>query len=131
MNNLTKTQLAERNTLNVALAVKKSDIEEAIDIYNTAMQEAWLAVETAQAEYNEAIQNANEWISGVRQEIADFISERSDKWQEGDKGQAASAWQDAYENELSELEIERPEDIEIDDLQDTIDSLDNLPESAE
>jgi hypothetical protein len=68
------------------------------------------------------------------------MSEKSDKWLEGDRGQAYSTWKEYFENaDLEESSLEEPDQIEVPDepselsvdLEDAVEVLEQLPEEME
>lgn len=63
--------------------------------------------------YNAALQALNEFRAQVVDDIETFINDKSEKWQEGDAGQAHQAWRDAWEescgDELDDTVPEYPE----------------------
>lgn len=105
-------------------------LEEAIEIFNQYVDGAWVNVETAINNYNEAISDANEWQSGVATEIQDLIESKSEKWQEGDKGQAYTSWKEQYEEELEAIELEKPDKVSFDG-DNPSELLDQKPEEPE
>jgi hypothetical protein len=118
---LSKAQEAERNELRDRLTDVKNALDEKLVAANEAIGEANAAL----TEYNSVVAEMETFAEGIASEIEDFISEKSERWQEGERGQAVAAmlgeWQsadftqpDAYE------ELPEPED-------DPADTLDGLP----
>jgi len=85
-------------------------------------------IEAAHAEAQSAASDLNELLSTLRgaiedynaglfdasEEVRAYIDTRSEKWQDGEQGDAYSAW--AGELECSQLDADGPEDVEVDDL---------------
>lgn len=90
------------------------DLQEAVDIFNSTVNVAWTNLQVPINNYNEAISNANEWQSGIVEEIQEYIDSKSEKWQEGDKGQAFVSWKEQYEEELETVELEKPDEVTFD-----------------
>lgn len=77
---------------------------------------------TARAEYEEAFNSASELRDDVVSQIDDHIEEKSEAWQEGDRGSAFSSWKDEWEEwqpelidpveELKEIEDDIPTQLE-------------------
>jgi hypothetical protein len=67
--------------------------------------------------YNEAIQNLNSFIAETRDEMQMYFDERSDKWQESEKGTYYQDWIDNWDVEYDEVEsfddVELPEEIDL------------------
>jgi hypothetical protein len=111
-------------------------LQTAITAYNERMVEAWEKVETAQTAHNESIDAANEWMGQIVSDIDEYMSGKSEKWQDGDAAQAYSEWKAAFEEDLEQEDMEQPEQIEIeqpDELslnsdEDPADKLEQLPE---
>ena len=61
---------------------------------DVAWAAAWAAVEAAVAAYNAALAEASEFAQEVSGRIGDDIDEKSEKWQESEKGEAAGAWRE-------------------------------------
>lgn len=69
--------------------------------------------------YNEAVADYNEILDGVIGEISDYTADRSDKWREGERGQAYEAWKANLEElkieqvgEIDDIAIEMPDVVE-------------------
>ena len=75
-------------------------------------------------DYNEALEEARGFVFDIANEIDSYMTEKSERWQEGDTGQAYQAWKDAWEAlDLDDIEqMEEPEvpgfthDSDLDDL---------------
>lgn len=129
---LDKQDTARRNELAADLREAKGKIEDAIAVYNAAVAEARKPLEEALAGYNEVVETARGWAEDIANQADNDISEKSDRWQESDKGTAATEWKDAWEGaEIEELEITFPDDISSDDITDMADILEALPVEAE
>jgi hypothetical protein len=61
----------------------------------------------------------------------EYFDGRSEKWQEGDKGQAYAGWMEPYEDEYlfprSELECPEPVEVEAENPEDGLGTLDVEP----
>lgn len=128
MRKLSKTQLDGRTLVCDKLRDTYLVLEGAVEKFNTALDDLWQKVEDAEAKYNTVVQEANEWRENIASEIEEFIQEKSDKWQEGDKGQAYVEWHTQYDAiELQDVDLERPESLSLDDG-DQADILEELDE---
>ena len=84
-----------------SLADGHADLLVAIGIYNAKINE-----------YNEALEEARGFVADIVNEIDSYITEKSERWQEGDTGQAFSAWKDEWEAlDLEDLEPEPEPDL--------------------
>jgi hypothetical protein len=129
MKKLTKEQLKERDGHIDALSEGFAELERAISAFNTAQDAAWEAVDVALGEYNEAVTAANAFQSDVAASIEDYVSERSEKWQEGDRADAYDSWKTAWEEEFEEATVEQPTKLEM--PEDYSEELGMRPEEVE
>lgn len=96
------------------LAEKHAIMASAIEDYNAVIDA-----------YNGVLEEARGIANDIASEIDAYISERSDKWQEGDTGQAYGAWKDAWEGlDLTDLDVVEESDLP---EPDHVDELNNLP----
>jgi hypothetical protein len=120
---LTKEQ-SERIAELAGVAQEKGEaLQQAIEEFNEKIEEMFAPVEQAVEAMNEV---QSEIRSYVEEMVGDWRAEwedKSDKWQESEKGTATSAWIDEWEQwaELDEISVEKPEplEVEIPDLDDT------------
>lgn len=125
MKKLSKDDRATRDRLMADLEIKAAAIEEAWSMVEGAHEQLGLAM----SEYNSIVADAVLWRDEMVQQMTDYQSDRSEKWQEGDAGQAYQGWLDEWES--ADLDA-----IEIPDLPDQPecphrDVIDNLPEEPE
>lgn len=80
------------------------------------------------AAHNEARADLTSALEEIAQDIDSYISDRSEKWQEGDTGQAYSAWKNSVESAGSDIfEVIAPDPIFVDDVYDDAETiLENL-----
>lgn len=131
MTKLSKSQLSERDTLTSELRDRRSDLDDAIESFNDKISALYADhVAPALEAYNEAVDAANQWRGDIACSIADYISDRSDKWQESDKGQAVESWRSEFDGELESAELVTPELLEL-DLEDAAELIEQLPEECE
>jgi hypothetical protein len=92
MKKLSKMLLQDRDAICQHLRTQYEALEGAVEALNAAIEEQWEAVADALAHYNETVSQANEWLSTVSSEIEGYMSERSEKWQDSERGQAYGEW---------------------------------------
>ncbi len=131
---LTKELAAERDVMVAKLSAARSTLDTAIEAHNEAVRAAHAALDAAAAEYNEAIEEARGFAGDVAREADEAIGERSDKWQESEKGKAAQEFAETWEGVCLEdfsigdaAEIDGPDE----DAAEMLDALPNAPESEE
>ena len=114
MKKLSKDDIKRRDAHVKKLTATKADIESAVSDLNTAIDE-----------YNNELEVARGWIEDLVSSIDEYISEKSDDWQESDRGSAFATWKD----DLEAIEFEGIDNVEIDDSNfSQIDTLNEMPE---
>lgn len=101
--------------------VEKEALEEAIDDFVGKIEELFAPVSEAVADLNQA----NEDVRSILAEcITDWRTEwedKSEKWQESERGQASSTFIDTWEefaDSLSEVSVDPPDDLHVENLPD-------------
>jgi hypothetical protein len=81
--------------------------------------------------YNEAVEEAKNFVNEIATNAENAWDENSEKWQESDRGGAAKEWFEEYQNvEMDDLEIDLPSELEVDEPEHAA-NLENLPTEAE
>jgi len=109
----------------------RSKLREAADEIVTAygpLNSEVANINTLLEAYNQLLTEANGVIEDIASEVQSEIDDKSEKWQEGDRGQAIIDWQSDLENFEFEA-LEMLDDIEVPEL-DHDGQLENLPEQA-
>lgn len=123
---LTKEELATRTTHIDKLRALATDIETAIKTADTAIEAALEAVQARINDYNAALAEAEPFVEGVAERLEAEYDEKSEKWQDSEKGQDARAlvdeWQGGDWTALSDLAAL---EIDVDD-RNHADALENL-----
>lgn len=89
---------------------------EFIDRLTAAAEEVKVAVNT----YNEILEDVRTFVTEIHEQWDSDISEKSERWQEGDAGQAASDLKDTWEG--ADLEdLDTPDVAHADTLQELAD----------
>ena len=118
MKKLSKEQCAQRDEIAGRLRSRFSDLDLAVEAYNSAVEAAWAKVEETKNDYNEAIADANEWQQDVAADIQSYMDDRSEKWLEGEKGQAYESWRSEYEQEFPTADLDKPDELSTSDIED-------------
>lgn len=114
---LSRSQLSTRDDLLARLQVAEADLGSAIERYNELLESAQGGVQAALQRFNDLLTQAQEFCTEVAGEAQSEWDERSEKWQEGDNGQAAASWIESWESaagELDEIEVDFPDPVEVD-----------------
>jgi exonuclease VII small subunit len=109
---LTKAEGAKRDDLVANLEIAGGTLDDAITAYNAAVEAAAEAANTAIAAYNETLEGAREFVETLVERLDEEFGERSEKWQDSERGEAARALLNAW----SELELDPVDDIEVDPI---------------
>jgi chromosome segregation ATPase len=124
---LTKTERTQHDTHVAALREALDTLNQAISDYNEAVASAHTDLENAAADYNSAMQDAKSFAEDIANERRSKFDDRTEAWQESDRGQSAESFIDAWENfDGEEVEYDTPDTVdEVDDT--AADDLENLP----
>lgn len=129
--NLTKDEIKIRDEIIAALNAAKSKLEDEISAYNERLEALKEPVEAALAAYNEEVEKARSFAEDIATQADSDFSDKSEKWQEGDKGSAANDWKTEWENlSFDAIEIEFPEELIVEDPNHA-ESLEQAPETVE
>lgn len=108
---LSKSDLQRRDGYVSQLRELHDKLTDAIREYNAKLADLKAPVEAALAAYNEVVEEARGFVEDLASEHRGAFDDKSESWQNGDKGQAVSEWIDALENaDIAEAEVEFPED---------------------
>lgn len=82
----------------------KDRVDTAIGDFNLAINELWEStVGEDIKEYNTFVREAQEFIEEMRDKMHSYYDERSESWQEGDKGDEYQEWMDIWDSDLDEI----------------------------
>jgi hypothetical protein len=121
MKSLSKADLARRDRYAEELRVLRDKIE---DEFRALNEETFKPINTLIDTYNETLEEARGFIEDLSSIMSDYYDERSEKWQDGDAGQAYAEWKQAYADfdaedmeqvalpDTTEEQATHPEDIE-------------------
>lgn len=103
---LTKSDLQRRGDLAGEMNALRDALNEKIDELRGKIEGEVEDIKTARDELNEKIQEANEWQRDVASEHRSNFEEKSERWQQGDRGQAVEEWIGELEAELDEADVD-------------------------
>lgn len=128
---LTKAENKQRDELVANLEVASAALSEAVETANEQIALVEEGVNIAIEAYNEALSAAREFAQDIASRLEEEIGEKTEKWQEGENGQAAEELRNAW----AELDLEDIEPITIEQVVDFDlshrDDLENLPDGKE
>lgn len=130
---LTKQESKRRDALRDKIAEARIELEEVIGDQVNAIEAAYAAINDAIEKYNEVAQEAYNFFDDIHSDRESEFDDKSESWQEGDRGQAASAWvEEIYDLRDS---LEDIEEVSFDgftlEIPDHADLIDNLSSEAE
>lgn len=100
MKRLTKADLSRRDRITDGLREAAKKVEQSYRV----LSEAASAHNDQIAAYNEALEEARGFADDMARSIEDFMSEKSERWLEGDRGQAYEEWKSEWSGlELTDL----------------------------
>jgi chromosome segregation ATPase len=127
MKKLTKTELEQRDALVAKLRVARESLDTAVNEFNAKLDDMRNELTPHADAYNELLEEARGFMEDIARERQEAFDERSESWQESDKGVEAAAWISEWENAgLDELDIDYPVDIDI-QAEDAAQTLEDLP----
>jgi hypothetical protein len=127
---LSKQETADREGHVERLEKVWGELTEAVNAYNTGVAKLREPVDKAVADYNEALGEAKAFAEQVASRLEGEYDDKSEKWQEGEAGEAAAEFRDAWQSvDLEDLANEWPEDLAIEDP-DHAPELSELPTEA-
>ena len=131
MKKLDKAHMATRDELVKRLNDCFSVLDNTIEAFNAKVADEWNQVEEAQVEYNQVLSELADWRDQIVSEIDEYVSERSEKWQEGEKASAYESWKSEFENlDFSECQLSAPDEVTL-DVENPADAIEGLPEEVE
>lgn len=117
MKRLSEVQVQEKANLEAQCVPLTEALQAAVKEFNTRMQEEWHKVYIASCDYNDFIDQANNFIVSIRNAQDEFAESKPESWQEPGDGSAHRAWADAWDLELEEFQVEQFDGMMEPDLQ--------------
>lgn len=128
---ITQDQIACRDALAEKLRAAWNVLDARVDDFNGAVSTAWDRVRVSIEEYDAIVQEARELRDEITNDLEQRIGEKSEKWQESERGKAASGLMDAWGSvQLDEIELDEPDGLETPDAEHA-EELEGAPESSE
>jgi TolA-binding protein len=128
---LNKQEDAQRADLVNKLTSAREALDAKIEDLQDAFQTAVDALEDEVRAYNETLEQARGFCADTAAQAEEDFGDKSERWQEGERGEQAREWIDAWEQaDLEDAELPEVPRIEI-ELADHADVLDQLPTEAE
>jgi len=96
MKNLSNSDCKRIVSLAEEINTARAALTTAVETANAAIEHA----QTALAAYETSIDNAHSFAEDIVREIESYMDERSEKWHEGNSGEAYAQWKSAWEEFL-------------------------------
>ena len=127
---LTKQELIDRDQHHENLLNARATLEDAVTVANRDIAATLEILNKVVSDYNELANAAAGWCDDIARERSDEWEEKSERWQEGDKGTEAQEWHQAYEQHgIEEVDAFEVDELEV-SVDDAADILSNLSEAA-
>lgn len=126
---ISKAQASQLATFRSRLASTKGNVSRLYDDLLSAVKAAESKLAAAISEHNVVVGEADEFVANIADGFEDDFGEKSEKWQEGEAGEAARSfideWQGINLSEVDPVRVLRPDEPDFGDV-----ALD-LPEESE
>jgi len=123
---MSKQEIKERDEFVDSLRKKLETLNAAVTKYNEVVAEAYGALEDEINDFNGSLSDARDFVERLKDDFTGQYDDKSEKWQEGDKGSVVRDWLDTFDNvSLYDAEIEASDPVGEVDV-DGIDELENL-----
>jgi hypothetical protein len=109
---ISRAQLAKRHTLASDLRDKALTLNIAIAAFNQGVAPFAKAVAEAQNAYNETLEALRSLADGIAENAREQFEAKSERWQEGEKGQQVREWFERWEISLDDVDLDLPQPLE-------------------
>lgn len=135
MKKLSKQQLKLRNELSIRLSSAWDDLQSVADLEEGKVRDDAAVIAAIRA-YNEVVDDANSFREMIAGDIQEYFDDRSEAWQQGEKGEAYSSWIEQWENGFPEIDLDSEAGKELQyfdwsNLDNVQEMLDELPEEVD
>lgn len=113
---LKKAEIKQRDAIIAQLEQCSSETADAIDEFNAQLAVLWMTLTPKISAHNKALAAAETFRQAVVTRLSDEFEEKSDKWHESEAGEAVERMLDAWREPVYGLEVERPEELVVDDI---------------
>jgi DNA repair exonuclease SbcCD ATPase subunit len=109
---LSKAERAQHAALAEALSSSHERLSAAVESFNAALEAARAELAPLVEDWNEKLSEAREFASDIKGNAEGELEEKSERWQESDKGRQAAEWIEAWGWEPEDWEPEAAEELE-------------------
>lgn len=129
-----KVSLETREKLVAALTEKRAELDRALEAFNAQIAPLSADLRQAVEDYNNLLFDARAFVEEFVAEMQTEFEDKSERWQDGDRGQAVAEWISDLENsaDFEDIDFKEPQEIELDapDHAALLDDLQLEPELA-
>jgi uncharacterized protein YukE len=129
MKRLTKDQIEQHSQISTDLHAAHEAVQSAVAEFNAKVAAAYAELEPHVSDFNSEVEKANSFMGEVYADQESFYDEKSEKWQEGDAGEAYRSWMEQWEQVIEEMELDVPEELGEPDVD--LDTFAQLPSKVE
>lgn len=127
---LSKTDVTQKSEMVDAIRTAEKKVKDAINIFNEEKQQALDELNGEIAAFNKVLDEVRDFATSIETTMQSIFDDKSETWQQSDKGQEFEAFLGEWSNfSLEDLPEEEVNDIEIDLSH--ADDLENLPDDSE
>jgi exonuclease VII small subunit len=107
---LGKTETAQRDEIATRIEQAREKLDAAVTAFNDAMLAARETLQTEIDEYNVVLADAKAFADDVAQNWENDFEEKSERWQDGETGEAVRAMIEAWQSiDLEAIDIDMPD----------------------
>jgi DNA anti-recombination protein RmuC len=112
MKALSKKDAGRKAELVGEIQDKATELSTAVAKFNDELAKLREDLTATVTEYNEVVQTAEEFRADMLSQMQSYFDEKSERWQEGEAGQAYQQWINDWEGgALTQIDLELPDDI--------------------
>lgn len=121
---LTRAEENRRDMLRDKIADAKMIFDEAMEAELKVIEDALGSINAARTTYNETVAEAYGFLDDIINEREGEFDDMSERWQEGDRGEATQSW-------IESLQEVRDELIDVEEIMIDLPDVTGLPDHAE
>ena len=115
MKSISRAQAKERERIAKELDQRQDELQGVVNQYNAELEQWRERFRVACESLSDTVSEANGWIEEVAGDVLSFMDDHEEAWLEGDKGCEYQEWLSELQQEIDPIEVELPDDLEIDE----------------
>lgn len=131
---LTRAEENRRDILRDKIADAKMVFDEAMEAELKVIEDALGSINAARTAYNEVVADAFGFLDDIINEREGKFDDMSERWQEGERGEATQSWIESLQEardeliDIEEIMIDLPDTASLPDHAEVLDNLQTEPE---